>query len=170
MEISDSIVNQTAGDVAHLFLVEEMCWIWCIQFAFCSFMGVFGCLAPDCIAGSYPRRTNSLGKWTLFWLAQPFLNMWSGKWAYLLYHQSKRCDKRLFSSIFMVKWLIINVAVVECRKPGWKPSSLTYRNMPQNALSLLDNSINIHHFGMWQVDWLSWMSWLHSGTKFAPWS
>ena len=38
----------------------------------------------------------------------------------------------------------------------------------QNALSLLDNSLNIHHFGMWKVDWLSWRSWFYSGTKFAP--
>ena len=47
-------------------------------------------------------------------------------------------------------------------------SSLTYRNIPQNALSLLDNSLNIHHFGMRKVDWLSWRSWFYSGTKFAP--
>ena len=94
------------------------------------------------VTGSYPRRTYSLGnttKRTLFWFAQPFLNTWSGKWANLLYHWSKRCDKRLFSSIIMIMWLIINVANVETRKPGQKQdSSLTYRNIPQNALSLLD--------------------------------
>ena len=80
-------------------------------------------------------------------------------------------DKRSFSSIFMITWLIINVAVVECRKPVRKQdSSLMCRNIPQNALSLLDNSLNINHFGMWKVDWFSWRSWLYSGTKFAPWS
>ena len=87
------------------------------------------------VAASYPRRTNSLGnttKWTLFWLAQPFLNTSSGKWANLLYHWSKRCDKRLFSSIFMITWLQINVAVVERRTRFLPASSLTYRNMPQN--------------------------------------
>ena len=89
------------------------------------------------VDGSYPRRTYSLGnttKWTPFWLAQPFLNTWSGQWANLqLYHGSKRCDKQLFSSIFIITWLIINVAVVVCQKPGRKPaSSLTYTNIPQN--------------------------------------
>ena len=64
-------------------------------------------------------------------------------------------------------------SVQETTKPRAKTkflpaSSLTYRNIPQNALSLLDNSLNIHHFGMWEVDWLSWRSWFYSGTKFAP--
>ena len=45
-----------------------------------------------------------------------------------------------------------------------------YPEIARNALSLLDNSLNIHHFGMWKVDWLSWRSWLYSSTKFAPWS
>ena len=74
-------------------------------------------------------------------------------------------------SIFMnTSWLIINVAVVERQKQEITACSLMYRNIPQNALSLLDNSLIIHHFGMRKVDWLSWRSWLYSGTKFAPWS
>ena len=79
--------------------------------------------------------------------------------------------RTIISSIFMItSWLIINVAVVERRKQEIRASSLTYRNIPQNALSLLDNSLNIQHFGMWKVDWLSWRLWFYSGTKFAPWS
>ena len=80
--------------------------------------------------------------------------------------------RTIILSIFIItSWLIIiNVVVVERRKQEITASSLMYRNIPQNALSLLDNSLNIHHFGMGKVVWLSWRSWLYSGTKFAPWS
>ena len=49
------------------------------------------------VSASYPCQTNSLRnttKWTLVWLAQPFLNTSSGKWSNLLYHWSKHCDER----------------------------------------------------------------------------
>ena len=41
-----------------------------------------------------------------------------------------------------------------CQHTRWR----TQRNKPQNAVSLLDNSLDIHHFGMQTVDWLSWRS------------
>ena len=44
--------------------------------------------------------------------------------------------RTIILSIFMTtSWLIINVAVVERRKQEIAASSLTYRNIPQNALS-----------------------------------
>ena len=46
----------------------------------------------------------------------------------------------------------INVAVNERRKPGRKQDFCQHphwRIIHQNALSLLDKALNIHHFGMW---------------------
>ena len=53
------------------------------------------------VSASHPRWTNSLGnttKWTLFWLAQPFLNTSSRKWSNLVVP----VVKVLFSSISMI--------------------------------------------------------------------
>ena len=47
---------------------------------------------------------------------------------------------------------VININVRCCWMPKTRflsEFSLTYRSMPQNASSLLDNFLDIHHFSMW---------------------
>ena len=83
--------------------------------------------------------------------------------------------KALWQTIIFINihdYVIINVSVVESRKPGRKHDFCQHPRWrieiyPKMLyLSLLDN----HHFGMWKVDQLSWRSELNSGNKFASWS
>ena len=97
------------------FVLLTKTYTQCLKMALWAFSGV-KVVSHQTVAASYPRRTNSLGntiKWTLFWLAQKFLDTSSGKWASLLYHWLKRCDKRLFSSVFMTTWLMLLLSNAE---------------------------------------------------------
>ena len=126
-------------------------------------------LAPDCsrlLSSPNKQRSGPYSDWhSRFWsrMSEPAVPLVKALWQTIIF--------------INIHDYVINNKCCCCRTPKTRAktrflpaSSLTNRKILQNALSLLDNPLNIHHFGMWKVDWLSWRSGLYSGTKIASWS